>query len=116
MIGSSLPHNGAVATFILDRALEEKLAQLNAATHELLSHSVFDSVYIFNLLSLDGSAAVYNWDRENGWRRLAARQQAVEEAESAGLETIRFLNSLPRLESMTRIVYDDELGPDFFPA
>ena len=116
LIGSSLPHNGAVATFILDRALEEKLAQLNAATHELLSHSVFDSVYIFNVLSLDGSPAVYNWDRENGWRRLAALQQAVEEAESAGLETIRFLNSLPRLESMTRIVYDDGLGHDFFPA
>jgi hypothetical protein len=94
LIGSSLPHNGPVATFIPGHALEEKLPQLNAATHELLAHSVFDAVYILNVLSLDGSPAVYNWDWENGWRRLGVRQQATSKAESSGLDVIKFLNSL----------------------
>jgi len=116
LIGSSLPHNGTVATFILDRAFEEKLPHLNAATHDLLTHSVFDAVYILNVLSLEGSPAVYNWDRENGWQRLGASRQATAKAESSGFDVIKFLNSLPPLEAMTRIEYDDGLGPDFVPA
>ncbi len=115
IIAASLPHDGVGSTSLLDPALGPKLPNLNAATHDLLVHSAYDSAYIFNILSIEGTPVVYKWDRENGWRRLRARQRSTAKAESSGFDVIKFLNSLPPLEAMTRIEYHDGLGPDFFP-
>ncbi len=114
LIASSLPHNGVVATFIWDRILEVKLSQLKAETHELLSCSVFDCAYILNVLSLDGTPAVYKWDRENGWRRLGSWQHPATEAESSGLQTIRLLQALGGPEPGPGSL-SDGLGPNFLP-
>ena len=115
VIAASLPHDGAAATALVDLGLESELPRLNAATHDLLLHSAYDSAYIFNMLSLEGTPVVYKWDREKEWWRLGARQRSTAKAESSGFDAIEFLNSLPPLEAMTRIEHDDGLGPDFLP-
>jgi hypothetical protein len=91
---------------------------LTAATHDLLARSAYDSAYIFNILSIEGTRVVYQWDRESGWRRHASSNPRSEhpatESENADLQTIRLLRSLggpqPGPGSLT-----DGLGPDFFP-
>jgi hypothetical protein len=115
LIASSLPHNGVVATFIWDPALETKLPRLNAETNEQLSSSVFDSAYILNMLSLDGTPTVYKWDREKGWQqRVRSRQQPAAETGSAGLQTIRLLQALGGPEPGPGSL-SDGLGPNFLP-
>ena len=118
LIASSLPHGGPAATFLLDAVLD--LPRLNAETHELLSRSGYNSAYIFNVLSLQGTPVVYQWDRESDWRRSGpappdeAHGRPAAEAEDVGLQTIRFLQSLggpqPGPGSLS-----DGLGPNFFP-
>jgi hypothetical protein len=119
LIASSLPHDGAVATFLWDVALEANLPRLNAAAHELLSRSAFDSAYILNVLSLDGAPAVYQWDREDGWRRLGPAPSnngdgQPTEAESSGLQAIRLLQALGGPEPAPGSL-SDGLGANFFP-
>ena len=92
LIASSIPQRGGTAaTFLLDLALD--LRRLNAATHELLSHSVFTSAYIFNMITVHGSPSVYGWTRESGWIRRGVPPQPDTEPEPPGLQTIRLLRS-----------------------
>src|SRR5437868_1102832 len=67
VVAASLPHDGVGATSLLDFVLESKLPDLNAATHDLLAHSAYDSAYIFNMLSRERTPVVYQSDRESGW-------------------------------------------------
>jgi len=118
VIAASLPHDGVGATIFLDATLEPKLPHLNAATHDLLSDSSYDSAYIFNMLSLEGTSVIYEWERNSGWSRRGPASsnerygQSTAESDNAGLQTIRLLRSFggprPGAGSLT-----DGLGPDF---
>ncbi len=55
---------GHLRSFVFS-ALERHLPRLTAATHEFLSRSAYNSAYIFNMLSLQGTPVVYEWDRES---------------------------------------------------
>ena len=110
VVSASLPHDGPGATFLLDGELESKLTHLNVATHELLASSVYASAYIFNMLSLEGTPVVYEWERDSGWRRRSF--EGAEDAEKASLQAIQLLRALggpqPAPGSLS-----DGLGPDF---
>src|SRR6266849_2129693 len=109
---------GHLRSFVFS-ALERHLPRLTAATHEFLSRSAYNSAYIFNMLSLQGTPVVYEWDRQSGWRRRGpapsneGRGQPAAKAQDVGLRTIQFLQSLgpqPGPGSLS-----DGLGPTFFP-
>jgi hypothetical protein len=97
LIVSSRPQaGGAAAGFLLDMALD--LSRLNAQTHESLC-SVYTCAYIFNMLSLGGTASIYQWTPEGGWVRItlpenAGASQPNAVAQEPGLHTIEFLRSL----------------------
>jgi len=113
LIVSSIPqHGGTAATFLLDLALD--LPRLNAATHELLSHSSFTSAYTFNILTVSGSPSVYEWTSQSGWIRRGVGPEPDDTEEHVGIQTIRLLRSRgmprPALRSLS-----DGLDATFFP-